>query len=78
LCNDRASAHDIGRATPRLATGPAVDPIALAPVDEVVLTTLVDNLYDALLVGDDRITRAPSLPEPPKLRSSNPAPRTSA
>jgi 7,8-dihydropterin-6-yl-methyl-4-(beta-D-ribofuranosyl)aminobenzene 5'-phosphate synthase len=59
LCNERASAHDIGRATPRLATGPAVDPIALAPVDEVVVTTLVDNLYDALLVGDDRITRAP-------------------
>ena len=59
MCNERASAHDIGRATPRLATGPAVDPIALAPVDEVVVTTLVDNLYDALLVGDDRITRAP-------------------
>lgn len=59
MCNERASAHDIGRATPRQATGPAVDPIALAPVDEVVVTTLVDNLYDALLVGDDRITRAP-------------------
>lgn len=34
-----------------------VDPVALAPVDEVVVTTLVDNVYDALLPGDERITR---------------------
>jgi len=27
--------------------GPAVDPIALEPVDEIVITTLVDNAYDA-------------------------------
>ena len=44
---------------PRPAAGAAVDPIALEPVDEVVITTLVDNTYDALLTGDDRITRAP-------------------
>ena len=37
----------------------AVDPIALEPVDEVLVTTLVDNVYDALLTGDDRIRRAP-------------------
>jgi 7,8-dihydropterin-6-yl-methyl-4-(beta-D-ribofuranosyl)aminobenzene 5'-phosphate synthase len=59
MCSERASAHDIARATPQPATGPAVDPIVLAPVDEVVVTTLVDNLYDALLPGDDRIARAP-------------------
>ncbi|MDQ2874330.1 MAG: hypothetical protein M3Y33_05780 [Actinomycetota bacterium] len=29
------------------------------PADEVVITTLVDNVYDALLTGDDRTTRAP-------------------
>jgi 7,8-dihydropterin-6-yl-methyl-4-(beta-D-ribofuranosyl)aminobenzene 5'-phosphate synthase len=39
--------------------GSAVDPIALAPVDEVVIATLVDNVYDALLAGDEAVTRAP-------------------
>ena len=39
------------RATPRLAEGAAVDPITLEPVDEVTITTLVDNSYDALM-GD--------------------------
>jgi 7,8-dihydropterin-6-yl-methyl-4-(beta-D-ribofuranosyl)aminobenzene 5'-phosphate synthase len=34
-----------------------VDPIALEPVDEVVITTLVDNAYDALLTGDERTNR---------------------
>ena len=32
-------------------SGTAVDPIALAPVDEITITTLVDNSYDALM-GD--------------------------
>src|SRR6476660_9366653 len=44
-------------AAPRPAPGPAVDPIALVPVDEVVVTTLVDNLFDGLLVGGDGIAR---------------------
>lgn len=44
---------------PRAADGPAVDPVHLEEVDEVVVTTLVDNSYDALLVGDERIRRAP-------------------
>jgi hypothetical protein len=39
--------------------GSAADPIALEPVDDVVVTTLVDNVYDALLTGDNTITRAP-------------------
>ncbi|HEY0812476.1 MAG TPA: hypothetical protein VGE11_04280 [Pseudonocardia sp.] len=43
---------------PRQAAGGAVDPIALEPVDEVLVTTLVDNVYDALLTGDDRTSRA--------------------
>jgi 7,8-dihydropterin-6-yl-methyl-4-(beta-D-ribofuranosyl)aminobenzene 5'-phosphate synthase len=46
-------------AVPRAAPGPAVDPIALEPVDEIRVTTLVDNVYDALLTGDERTTRAP-------------------
>jgi 7,8-dihydropterin-6-yl-methyl-4-(beta-D-ribofuranosyl)aminobenzene 5'-phosphate synthase len=34
---------------PRAVEGDAVDPVDLEPVDEVVVTTLVDNSYDALL-----------------------------
>lgn len=44
---------------PRPAPGTAVDPITLTPVDEVVVTTLMDNTFDALLPGGDRVTRAP-------------------
>lgn len=43
---------------PRPAAGTAVDPIALDPVDEVIVTTLVDNVFDALLPGDAGIARA--------------------
>ena len=42
---------------PRPVTGSAVDPITLEPVDEVVVTTLVDNVYDALLDGDEAVIR---------------------
>ena len=34
---------------PRAIEGEAVDPISLEPVDEVIVTTLVDNSYDGLL-----------------------------
>lgn len=34
-----------------------MDPIALQPVDEVRITTLVDNVFDALLPGDERVSR---------------------
>ena len=44
-------------AVPRPAPGAAVDPITLAPVDEVAVTVLVDNTYDALLIGDERVRR---------------------
>lgn len=46
-------------AAPREAPGPAVDPIALSPVDSVSITTLVDNVYDGLLQSDERVARAP-------------------
>ena len=35
---------------PRPVTGSAADPITLEPVDEIVITTLVDNSYDGLMV----------------------------
>jgi 7,8-dihydropterin-6-yl-methyl-4-(beta-D-ribofuranosyl)aminobenzene 5'-phosphate synthase len=59
MCDEPVAAGEVVRAAPRDADGDAVDPIALEPVDEVVITTLVDNVYDALLTGDERTTRAP-------------------
>ena len=59
MCQERATAHGIQAATPRPVTGNAADPIDLVPVDEIIITTLVNNVYDALLDGNDTITRAP-------------------
>ena len=59
MCDESATAEDIRAAAPHPAPGSAVDPITLEPVDEVVVTTLVDNVYDALLGGQETITRAP-------------------
>ena len=58
MCDSPADPRQAGTAVPRPAPGSAVDPIALQPVDEIVITTLVDNVYDALLTGDGRTTRA--------------------
>ena len=59
MCQDPAGAGEVRAALPRPAAGGAADPVALEPADEVVITTLVDNVYDALLTGDDTVTRAP-------------------
>jgi 7,8-dihydropterin-6-yl-methyl-4-(beta-D-ribofuranosyl)aminobenzene 5'-phosphate synthase len=59
MCDESATAENLRAATPHPVPGRAVDPITLQPVDEVVVTTLVDNVYDALLGGEDTITRAP-------------------
>jgi 7,8-dihydropterin-6-yl-methyl-4-(beta-D-ribofuranosyl)aminobenzene 5'-phosphate synthase len=59
MCDEPANPRHVEAAAPRLASGTAVDPITLEPVDEVVITTLVDNVYDALLPGDTRVLRAP-------------------
>jgi hypothetical protein len=48
VCDDGGAPTDeIAASVPRLAEGLAVDPIALEPVDEVIITTLMDNSYDA-------------------------------
>lgn len=54
-----AGTGPVAGSIPRSATGPAVDPITLRPVDDVTITTLVDNVYDALLESDDRAHRVP-------------------
>jgi len=59
VCQDPAGVGEVRAAMPHPAVGSAAEPIALEPADEVVITTLVDNVYDALLTGDDTITRAP-------------------
>jgi 7,8-dihydropterin-6-yl-methyl-4-(beta-D-ribofuranosyl)aminobenzene 5'-phosphate synthase len=57
MCDSSGGYRELADAAPRSAAGAAVDPIALEPVDEVRVTTLVDNVYDALLTGDDRTSR---------------------
>ena len=42
---------------PRAADGLAVDPIALPEVDEITITTLADNVFDALLASTPGVTR---------------------
>ncbi len=59
MCDSAPDTRQAATAVPRAASGSAVDPIALEPVDEIVITTLVDNAYDGLLEGDERTTRAP-------------------
>ena len=58
MCEEPDDFRQVAGAIPRPAAG-AVDPIKLGPVDEIVVTTLVDNVYDALLTDDERSTRAP-------------------
>ncbi len=54
--------HEASASAPRPAPGAAVDPVHLEPVDEVQVTTLVDNTFDGLLPGDDTCTRATMRP----------------
>ena len=58
MCDDTGRAAERAASAPRPAEGPAVDPITLEPVDEVAITTLVDNTFDALLPGGDGVERA--------------------
>lgn len=60
MCGDHGhSAADTAWSAPRLAAGPAVDPVTLPGVDEVRVTTMVDNTFDALLASAEGVTRAP-------------------
>lgn len=46
-----AHCHEVAEATPRPFPGSAVDPIRLGPVDEMKITMLVDNVFDALMAS---------------------------
>jgi 7,8-dihydropterin-6-yl-methyl-4-(beta-D-ribofuranosyl)aminobenzene 5'-phosphate synthase len=63
-----ATPSDAASTAPRQAPGDAADPITLEPVDEVRITVLIDNAFDALLRGDHRTIRtgfgSPSTPAP--------------
>ena len=71
MCTDDAPAHahghdaEVSAAMPRPVEGEAADPIALEPVDEVVVTTLVDNSYDGLMVDMGPAKRRPMGRTPP-------------
>jgi len=53
---------------PRNIEGEAVDPIHLEPVDEVIITTLVDNSYDGLLT-DTEVARRTGLARTPRVEA---------
>jgi 7,8-dihydropterin-6-yl-methyl-4-(beta-D-ribofuranosyl)aminobenzene 5'-phosphate synthase len=59
MCDGCSSHAEVAASLPRPASGDAVDPIVLEPVDEIVVTTLVDNSYDALMGSTDSVRRAP-------------------
>ncbi|MBW8800537.1 MAG: MBL fold metallo-hydrolase [Streptomyces sp.] len=62
MCEDHghstAEAAEAAWSAPRVAEGPAVDPVTLPEVDEVRVTTMVDNTSDALLTSAEGVTRA--------------------
>jgi 7,8-dihydropterin-6-yl-methyl-4-(beta-D-ribofuranosyl)aminobenzene 5'-phosphate synthase len=57
VCDEAGSPDILNEARPRPAEGPAVDPIRLPPVDEVAVTTLMDNTFDALLQSEGDVAR---------------------
>ncbi|MBO2446018.1 MBL fold metallo-hydrolase [Actinomadura barringtoniae] len=57
MCDTAGGISEVVESMPRPAHGTAVDPIALEPVDQVEIVTLVDNVFDALLAGDERVRR---------------------
>lgn len=59
MCDGCSTHAEVVASLPRPAPGDAVDPIVLEPVDEIVVTTLVDNSYDALMGSTDSVRRAP-------------------
>ena len=60
MCDDHEhSAAEAAWSAPRAAEGPAADPVTLPESDEVTVTTMVDNTFDALLASGGGVVRAP-------------------
>src|SRR5690242_19122184 len=57
MCDDHGNPAEAAQSAPRVAEGPAVDPVTLPEADEVTVTTMVDNVFDALLTPADGIAR---------------------
>jgi len=58
MCQDHAhDHHEADHSAPRTVEGDAIDPIGLEPVDEVIVTMLVDNSYDGLLPDEGPAVR---------------------
>jgi 7,8-dihydropterin-6-yl-methyl-4-(beta-D-ribofuranosyl)aminobenzene 5'-phosphate synthase len=60
MCDDHGHpAAEAAWSAPRAAGGSAVDPVTLPEADEVEVTTMVDNTFDALLASAEGVTRPP-------------------
>jgi 7,8-dihydropterin-6-yl-methyl-4-(beta-D-ribofuranosyl)aminobenzene 5'-phosphate synthase len=59
MCEGCGTHAEAAASRPRPAPGAAVDGIAVEPVDEVVITTLMDNSYDALMADSGPAHRTP-------------------
>jgi 7,8-dihydropterin-6-yl-methyl-4-(beta-D-ribofuranosyl)aminobenzene 5'-phosphate synthase len=59
MCSEQEHPAQAAWSAPRAAQGPAVDPVTLPEADEVTVTVMVDNFYDALLAPAAGVTRAP-------------------
>jgi 7,8-dihydropterin-6-yl-methyl-4-(beta-D-ribofuranosyl)aminobenzene 5'-phosphate synthase len=57
VCDETGDPAAPALSAPRPAEGPAADPVGLLPVDEITVTTLVDNFFDALLASSEGVTR---------------------
>jgi 7,8-dihydropterin-6-yl-methyl-4-(beta-D-ribofuranosyl)aminobenzene 5'-phosphate synthase len=61
MCDDHEhSSAEAAWSAPRAAEGTAVDPVTLPEVDEVAVTTMVDNTFDVLLASADGVSRTSS------------------
>src|ERR1700761_4698100 len=61
MCDDHGhAAESAAWSAPRAVEGTAVDPVTLPEADEVAVTTMVDNTFDALLASADGVARAPT------------------
>src|ERR1700734_677997 len=59
MCGEGEHPAGAAWAAPRAAAGPAVDPVTLPEADEVAVTVMVDNFFDALLASAAGVTRTP-------------------